>query len=177
MADGSIGDYRRAKVKAARTLGLGEGAVLPSNEEVAAELRAYQSLFGEDEDQAACLRELRQIALDVMKLLADFRPYLTGTVLDGTAGRFSEVEIQLFADSGKDVEIYLLSRNIIYEIITIPRVGASAPESRLRLDWNGTPILLSIYPYHAEREWRRSPYSGRSQPRAAAGTVAALLAD
>ena len=35
-----------------------------------------------------------------------FNPYLTGSVLDGTAGRYAEIDIQLFTDSAKDVEIF-----------------------------------------------------------------------
>jgi hypothetical protein len=41
-----------------------------------------------------------------------FNPYLTGSVLDGTAGEHSQIDILLFADSAKEVEIFLLNRGI-----------------------------------------------------------------
>jgi hypothetical protein len=51
----------------------------------------------------------------------------------------------------------------------------NSPESRLRLDWDETPIILSIFPISAERHIKRSPHSGRSQSRATQSAVAALL--
>ena len=54
-----------------------------------------------------------------MDLLAPYHPYLTGAVLNGTAGRYAEIELELFADSSKDVEIDLLSRDISYETVAI----------------------------------------------------------
>ncbi len=176
MAEDGIGDYGLAKRKAARSLGAGEGEVLPTNQEIEAELRAYQSLYQEEEQQDR-LKVLRQTALEVMALLDDFRPYLTGAVLDGTAGRYAAVEIEVFADSAKDVEIMLLSRNIPYEIAENNRHGPDAPEAQLRLDWDGAPVLLSIHPILAERQQRRNPHTGRGRPRANAKTVAGLLSD
>lgn len=171
MAEDGIGDYGQAKRKAARILGLGEGEALPSNEEVEVELRAYLSLF-QDEEQSERLRDLREKALSVMEFLADFRPYLTGAVLDGTAGRYAEIEIELFADSAKDVEIFLLSNNISYEIATNRRQGPDSPETRLRITWEDAGILLSVYPFQAERRQK----SGSHPSRARAEAVAALLA-
>jgi len=174
MAEDGIADYGLAKRKAARALGASESESLPTNDEIETELRAYQALYQEDEHPER-LREMRQAALEVMELLADFRPYLTGAVLDGTAGRYSEVEIELFADSSKDVEIMLLSRNISYEIAESAQQRADAPESRLRIDLAGVPIVLAVFPIQAERQQRRNPHTGKSHARARASTVAELL--
>lgn len=171
MAEDGIGDYGQAKRKAARSLGAGVGDALPSNEEIEAELRAYQAIF-QDEEQTERLRELRMAALEAMEFLADFRPYLTGRVLDGTAGRYAEIEIEVFADSTKDVEIFLLSNDISYELAQNRHQGPDAPETRLRLDWGDAGILLSVFPYRLE--WRQK---GHAHPgRARAEAVAALLA-
>lgn len=173
MAEDGIADYGFAKRKAAKTLGVSDGETLPTNDEVETELRAYQSLFQEDE-QPERLRELREAALEVMEMLANFRPYLTGAVLDGTAGRYAGVEIDLFADSTKDVEISLLSRNISYESSEPRRQGPDTPETQLHLDWNGVHVILSVHPLVSERQQRR--HSEKRQTRASANTVAALLA-
>ncbi|MFY9328740.1 MAG: nucleotidyltransferase [Georgfuchsia sp.] len=173
MAEDGIADYGFAKRKAAKALGVGDGETLPTNEEIEAELRAYQSLFQEDE-QPRRLRELREIALEVMSLLSDFRPYLTGAVLDGTAGRYAGIEIDLFADSTKDVEISLLSRDISYESNEPRRQGPDTPETRLHLDWKGFPVTLSIYLLACERQQRR--VSPDRPTRARASAVAALIA-
>ncbi len=174
MAEDGIGDYGTAKRKAAKRLGVGEGEALPANDEVEAELRAYQAIYQEDE-QRERLRELRGVAVEVMSLLDDFRPYLTGAVLDGTAGRYAQVEIELFADSAKDVEIFLLGRSIPFDAVESRRQGPDAPDTRLQLDWNGNPVLLSVYSLDAERQRRRSPHTGRAPQRARLGTVVTLL--
>ncbi len=175
MAEDGIGDYGAAKRKAARHLGGGDGVMLPTNEEIEVELRTYQALY-QDDEQRGRLREMRETALEVMERVADFRPCLTGAVLDGTAGRFSEVELDLFADSAKDVEIFLLSHEIPYAISDKGQPTSHAahlPEAQLRLDWDDTPVLLSIYPLTGERQQKRGGTGGRARP----ATVAALLAD
>lgn len=111
MAEDGITDYHHAKRKAARQLGLPEHAALPDNAEVEAELRAYRSLYQED-GRAELIAALRHTALDLLDLLADFHPYLSGSVLDGTASEHSKIDILLFADSAKEVEIFLLNRAI-----------------------------------------------------------------
>ena len=114
MAEDGITDYHLAKRKAARQLGLTEHVGFPDNAEVEAELRAYRSLYqGEDHEEQ--LLALRHTALELLDLLADFRPYLTGSVLEGTAGEHSSIDILLFADSAKEVEIFLLNRGIDVE--------------------------------------------------------------
>ena len=173
MAEDGIADYGFAKRKAAKSLGLGDGETLPTNDEVEAELRTYQSLF-QDEQQPQHLNELRGTALTLMELLVEFHPYLTGAVLDGTAGRYSEIEIDLYADSAKDVEISLLSRNISYQSSEPRHPVPGSPETRLHMDWQEIPVTLSVYPITSERQQRRE--SATRPTRARASAVAALLA-
>lgn len=171
MAEEGISDYGAAKRKAARSLGASEGEALPTNEEIETELRAWQSLYQEDE-QRERVHDLRTIALEVMEMLAEFHPYLTGGALDGTAGRYSAVEIDLYADSSKDVEIALLSRGISYDTMDNRRIGVDA---QLRLDWNDFPVLISIYPPVAERQQPKSAHNGRGRHRVRAEAVLELL--
>lgn len=171
MAEEGISDYGAAKRKAARSLGAADGEALPTNEEVETELRAWQSLYQEDE-QRERVRDLRMTALEVMQLLAEFHPYLTGGALDGTAGRYSAVELDLYADSSKDVEIALLSHGISYDTIDNRRIGV---EAQLRLDWNDFPVQISIYPPVAERQQPKNPHTGRGRHRVRTEAVIELL--
>lgn len=114
MAEDGISDYAYAKKKAGRQVGASDGDVLPSNAEIEDELKLYNALFLSDE-QPENLRELRKNALFTMQLLKKFNPHLTGSVLDGTAGLGSETHIHLFADSLKDVEMFLLNQDIPFE--------------------------------------------------------------
>ncbi|MES2181768.1 MAG: hypothetical protein V4493_06685 [Pseudomonadota bacterium] len=114
MAEDGISDFAYAKKKAGRQLGAIDNSVLPSNTEVEEELKLYNALFLSDA-QPENLHALRKSALFTMQLLERFNPYLTGSVLDGTAGFGSETHIHLFADSLKDVEMFLLNQDIPFE--------------------------------------------------------------
>jgi hypothetical protein len=113
MAVDGIDDFALAKRKAARQAGAPDTRNLPNNEEVEQALRAYQQLYQADEQQAR-LRHLRQNAREMMQLLAQFDPHLSGSVLSGSAGKYSDINIHLFTDSVKDVELFLLNRRIPY---------------------------------------------------------------
>lgn len=173
MAEDGIEDYGLAKRKAARQLGASETEALPNNAEIESELRAYQTLY-QGEEQHARIRELRRTALEVMALLTDFDVCLTGPVLDGTAGRYAGIDLEIFTDDAKAVEFFLLDRHVDYTHEETRRPGHDAPQAVLRLDLDGTPVLLSIYDSLAERTRRRSR-SGKPIERARAAAVAALI--
>lgn len=174
IAEDGITDYGLAKRKAAHQLGLPDDNRLPNNDEVAQALREYQSIY-QDEDQPEQLRALRSIALEALRFLAPFSPYLVGAVLDGTAGRFSEIEIEAYAESAKDVELFLLNRNIAFEHCRLPRnVGSDGPEAIFEMEWDDAPMRLVVYHALAERTRSRAR-SGRVAPRAREAAVAALL--
>lgn len=113
MAEDGIQDFAFAKRKAAQRLGVTALRHLPNNAEVAEALRVFQGLFQKDE-QAEWLAHLRREALEAMRLLLRFNPYLTGSVLAGTAGRHSDVNLHLYTDSVKEVELFLLDQGIPY---------------------------------------------------------------
>lgn len=114
MAEDGISDFAYAKKKASRQLGVTDNSVMPSNTEIEDELKLYNAIFL-SEEQPGNLRELRKNALFTMQMLERFNPYLTGAVLDGTAGIGSETHIHLFADSLKELEMFLLNQDIPFE--------------------------------------------------------------
>ena len=176
MAQDGIDDYALAKRKAAKQLGADDTQSLPGNEEVEAELRAYQSLY-QSEEQRERTRELRTKAWQAMQLLAEFRPYLAGAVLKGTAGRYGEIDLQLFTDDSKAVEIALLNRNIPYDVADERRFasGRERAISVLKLVWEGVPLNLSIYASNDERGTLKNSAGGRAIERAGLGAVAQLI--
>ena len=114
MAEDGITDHAFAKRKAARQLGATDTQHLPSNQEVDEALHSYRALYQHD-DHSDILRRLREEALATMHLLMEFRPYLTGSVLNGTAGKHSDINLMLFSDDAKAVLLFLLKRNIPFE--------------------------------------------------------------
>ncbi len=110
-------EYAQAKRRAVHEL-LGESArrsTLPDNSEVEHELRRYLKLFGGSAHRAL-LATLRGAAADLMQSLGEFDPHLIGAVLNGTATEHSDIHLQLFVDSAKDVELKLLNLGIDFDV-------------------------------------------------------------
>lgn len=114
MAEEGVHDYAYAKRKAAKQLGVTENSVLPTNAEIEDEVRLYHGIYNAQE-QPMELALLRKAALATMQLFERFNPHLTGSVLDGTAGKFGQTDIHLFADSAKEVEMFLLNQKIPFD--------------------------------------------------------------
>lgn len=176
MAENGIDNFALAKRKAARQLGATEKQGLPANEEVETELRAYLELYQADEHPDR-IRSLRRIALSAMRELAEFSPYLTGPVLKGIAGPYADIELQLFPDSGKDVEIFLLNRNIHFSSAEARRYSGDRARAvtQLELEWEGAPVKLSVFDSRDERIALKTTQVGRVMDRAGIPEVSALL--
>ena len=178
MAEDGVEDFAIAKRKAARQLGAIDTQSLPNNDEIETELRTYQSLY-QGEEQRERLRYLRSQALGAMEQLAEFKPYLTGPVLKGTAGRYADIDLQVFADSGKELEIFLLNRNIAYETSESRHYSGDQEMavSVLSLDWHGTPIRVVVYGPGDERRSVKTSPLGRPQERASLDAVRTMVAN
>jgi len=114
IAEEGVADFAFAKRKAAKQLGATDTQHLPSNEEVEAALHTYRTLYQAD-THPDILRELREEALAAMQVFAEFNPYLTGSVLSGSAGEDSDINLMLFSDDAKAVLLSLLKNNIDFE--------------------------------------------------------------
>lgn len=176
IAEDGVTDYGFAKRKAARQLGAINADELPNNAEIEAEVRTYLAVF-QDEEHLERQLALRVAALEVMRELEPFRPYLTGAVLEGTAGRYSEVEIDLFPESAKEVEIFFLNNDVAYEHREPRRNQPDGPEAILVFDWGDIPIRLRIYSPDLERLNRRGSHGARQMERARLSVVEALVND
>lgn len=108
-------EYGAAKKRAARDLRGSRAALLPGNDEVEDQVRAYLELFHAD-SQPSELAELRRIAASWMEKLAAFRPHLTGAVWRGTATRLNSIHLDLFCDDSKAAELAFIDQRIDYEV-------------------------------------------------------------
>ena len=171
MAEDGLDDVELAKRKAAHQLNLPEWIGLPSSQAVYDALRTHQAIF-HDTEQRERIVAMREEALYWMDVLSDFHPYLTGSVLEGTAGRFAMIDILLYPDSDKDVEIFLLNRGIDYEFMPSRNDRASAV---LQITRDGLVTNLVIYPSHDERVVFKK-HDGSVRERARAEVVRARMA-
>lgn len=172
-------DYQTAKRKAAKQI-FGDRKVgsdmLPDNAQIEDEVRAYNQLFFAD-TQPARLLHLRKLALRMMEELAQFQPYLTGAVLNGTAGEHSDIHLQLFCESAKDVEIFLLNKNVQFEVTEAPHFGnRNKMVEVLSFMWKNEGIHLALYEID---DMRNSVKSGgeKRQERANTATIRELIAE
>jgi hypothetical protein len=141
-------DYSSAKRKAVRQI-LGNrkvsGNILPDNAQIEEEVRIYQEIFFGD-TQPARLLHLRQLALKVMTELERFNPYLTGAVLNGTASEHSDIHLQLFAESPKDVQIFLINKDIQFEVSETPHFKSGyEPVETISFMWHKEGVHLALY--------------------------------
>lgn len=173
--DGGL-DYGPAKLKAARQAGLSDTNLLPDNREIEAALREYQGLY-QSEDQPAHLRRLREVALKVMRAFADFRPVLVGSVLSGTAGQHSDVNLQLFTDDEKSLTMFLLNRRYRFEEgkRRVRRGDHTDEVPQIHLEVDDVPVSLTVLDRDDERLGARGRGEADAPLRARVAEVEALL--
>lgn len=157
-------DYNAAKRKAVRQLlgqnSLPRGEVLPDNTQIEDAVREYQALYMAD-TQPQRLRQLREHALALMAWLEPFRPLCTGAVWNGTAGEHSEIVLQCFVDSGKDLAIFLLNHGIAYEVDERPDFRGRGLVEAMHFVWRGEAVVLVVYDHDALRGALRAGSAGR----------------
>lgn len=177
MAEDGIEDYALAKRKAARQAGIPDTRELPTNEEIDLALDAYHRIYHLEEHRDR-LRMLREAALRAMRELAPFNPYLTGSVLHGNAGKYANVNLQLFTESAKAVELYLIDRNILYRTSQRRLFCGAKPLMApvYTLDDEGVEIELTVLSPRELRSTVRASAEGRNIERAKAAAVEQLLA-
>jgi hypothetical protein len=176
MAEDGIEDHALAKRKAARQAGAPDSRQLPTNEEIDAALRTYQQLFGHNEHRSR-VKQLREKALNAMRQLEQFNPYLTGSVLTGSAGKYADIDLQLFTDSVKALELYLIDRGIPYKTSQRSIYSGENPRTIPVFTINDGDIEIRITvfsPRDLRLPLKTSP-SGKSMERAKAQVVEALL--
>jgi hypothetical protein len=178
IAEDGISDFGLAKRKAARQAGAPDSRNLPTNVEIEEALRAYHQLYQANE-QPERVHRLREVAVEIMRLLAQFNPYLTGAVLAGSAGRHADVHLQVYTDSLKELEIFLHNRAIPFRareirvwigdsVETVPDLVLSTAEADVHV------TVLS--PNHRRAPLRLS-VDGRPLERAPLESVETLLAE
>ncbi len=173
MAEDGITDYAFAKRKAAKQMGATDTHHLPSNHQVDQALRSFRSLY-QSASHPTILRQLREQALAAMRLLEPFHPYLSGSVLNGTAGEQSDINLSIYSDDEKAVMMFLLKHNIEFEDgewrVRVGGHEETVPSYTLTGE-SGTQTHIIVLPENARHSGSRKP-----ETHADAAAVEALLA-
>lgn len=176
MAEDGVEDYALAKRKAAREAGAQDTRELPTNDEIDEALRTYRQIYHQQEHRER-LRELRETALRAMREFSRFNPHLTGSVLSGSAGKYADINLQLFTDDAKAVELYLIDRGIRYNArqsrlyagagtLTVPVYDVSD---------GGAEIEITVLSMRELRGPLRASAGGKAIERAKTQAIEALL--
>ena len=178
IVEDGVKDYYQAKRKAAEHLNAPDSGNLPRNSEVEAALVEYQRLF-KSTSHPGHLRTLREAALQAMEFFEGFDPRLVGSVLRGTAGEHSDVNLHVFADTPEDVEFYLLNKGIPHESceVRIKINGEPQRFSRYRFMAGDVPVDVVVFPASGSRQAPLSPVDGKPMQRATRKSVLAMLDD
>jgi hypothetical protein len=112
-----------------------------------------------------------------MREFSQFRPYLTGSVLSGTAGRYAAINLQLFTDSAKTVELYLIDRQIPYRTAQTRLYCGSEPllAPVFTVNDDGTDIEVTVLTLRELRGPLRTSLEGKAIERAKPQAVEQLL--
>ena len=121
-------EYGSAKRRAIKQMGLPGRTALPGNDAVEDAVAEYIELFCAN-TQPGELRALRRLALVWLVRMAEFRPYLGGSVWHGTATRLSDIYIQLFCDDSKSAEIALIDHQVAYVPRTVTGFNGESVEA------------------------------------------------
>jgi hypothetical protein len=95
MAEQGVKDFLTAKKKAAEKYGVQNGVNMPKNSEIEQALIEHQRIF-QSSSQPQQLKKLREAAVESLTFFDAFRPRLVGSVLRGTAGPHSDVNLHVF---------------------------------------------------------------------------------
>ncbi|MFN0161004.1 MAG: hypothetical protein ACKVQQ_07220 [Burkholderiales bacterium] len=137
---------------------------MPDNAEVEAAVRSYQSLYQADE-QRGRIESMRTSALEIMLELAMFGPMVSGGTWTGVATRGSCIDLDLFCDGEKPVEMFLLNRGLQYRTSLRkhfdPRIDRQV--TCLTTQISGFEVCLSVFSPNDLRLAGRTDSAGRAQ--------------
>jgi hypothetical protein len=150
IADQGMNDFDLAKKKAAKMLGVSplQQGVLPTHQEIQAELELHQRIFPCDKN-AAQLKTLRQKALRTMLILKSFEPRLVGAVLDGSAMLNTAIHIHVVANTCEEIMIHFINLKIPYDA-SEQRLNLTDKQVKtfpmFRIYLADTPVEITVLP-------------------------------
>lgn len=163
----ALTDYPQAKRRAAERLGVSARSGLPDNARVEAEVLAYQRLFG-GADYVRRLRDLRQTAVQAMRLLARFEPRLSGAVVSGAISEAHRVQLHCFPDQPELIDVFLAERGLAVEADERDyRFGDGRVETvpLARFEAGGIGVDVALFAPGQQRRAPLSPVNGRPAAR------------
>lgn len=181
MAEHGVKDFLSAKRKAGEKFGVSNGNNMPKNSEIEAALVEHQRLFQAD-SQPQQLKKFREAALDGMKFFEIFKPRLVGSVLRGTAGPHSDVNLHIFAPTESFVHFLQQHKIPVDQKQRRYRFGKNKDGSVKEKDIpvfqfmaGEVPFDVAVFDEKAERDIPLSKVDGNPEERASLSVLQKLL--
>jgi hypothetical protein len=165
MVDGTETEYLMAKERAVMMLGLGAECRLPSNRQIKDCIEDItKAQLGEDETKRR-VRQMRQIAAEIMACITDADPFLIGSTLTGQIRESSDIDIHAYSDESSSLVQQLAFCG--YEEIEEEHIE-NRKGTFIHLRWQEDiyPVEITVYPW----SWRHivpiSSVTGKPMKRA-----------
>lgn len=174
LADGSESEYLQAKERALMALGLSGQTRLPSNRKIKELIGQFTNAELGETEMKRRIREMREIALELMTLLEEHDPFLIGSTLSGKIRASSDIDLHAYSDDYEEVKMILVECGYdeVEEELVENRKGEFV---HLRWHERGYPVEITIYPW----SWRdlvlNSSVTGKPMKRADIRAVRNLL--
>lgn len=174
IVEGAEAEYLHAKERAISMLGLSSNNHLPSNKKIKeciALLTASQ--LGHDEVKRR-IREMREIALEIMQVIEDSDPFLIGSTLSGQIRDSSDIDLHAYSDD------YTLLQNQLedwgYEDVDVELVD-NRKGRFVHLKWyeRDYPVEITVYPWSWRDTVLYSSVTNKPMKRADTAALRALL--
>jgi len=143
-------DPKLASLQATLELGLSRKEAQPNEAEINAAIADYRQLFSPNYD--ADLLNLRQKSLALLDFFQQFQPFLIGSVLKGSASKHSDINLLIFSDDPKVIEIFLLNQQIAYSCKEKRTQYRQTDSPAIAFWFDNTQIHLQVLPTTARHQ-------------------------
>lgn len=172
--EGSEAEYLHAKERAISMLGLSSRNHLPSNRKIKdciAQLTACQ--LGEEEVNRR-VREMREIAFEIMQVIEDADPFLIGSTLTGQIRNSSDIDLHAYSNDYTCLKNQLIDWGYeeVDEEVVDNRKGRFV---HLRWYERDYPVEITVYPWSWRDVTLFSSVTGKPMKRVAITGVKVLL--
>ncbi|MGR8949608.1 MAG: hypothetical protein ACU84Q_16315 [Gammaproteobacteria bacterium] len=177
LIDGAAETFQSAKEKAARALGTDASKNLPTNIDLQRALAENLALLEGDKWRER-VQQMRLAAIKAMHFFADFEPHLVGSVLYGTATKFSVVCIHVYSDDLESVIWRLNDAGVKFRLneisLRVQRHETLAFPS-LEIAMSHFDFDIVVFPLRYRFNPPNSPLDGKTYQRADAERLQRLI--
>ncbi len=174
MIEGGESEYLNAKERAIAMLGLSDQSRLPSNRQIRDCIGTLtKSHLGADEINRR-VREMREIAEQIMTVIDDCDPFLIGSTLSGQIRECSDIDLHAYCD---EISVLTTMLNTCgYEEVEVETIeNRKGTFTHLRWHERDYPVEITVY----EWSWRdlvlNSSVTGKPMKRVNLETLRRML--